>query len=179
VENELAREAGAAASEVNRQMRDLVDSGLVTLERAGRVKVYRVNPQHFLFKPLKSLFRNLEEVYREVADRAVKFITEKHKVKAVILFGSLSRGRIRSDLVKEPSDLDLVIVTEGKDQIKQIEKDLINFVNSEVSARYGIVFYPILISEEEYRAGLSTDQFIIDVQARGEVLYGEKPRRFG
>ena len=179
VESELAKEADASVSEINRQMKDLVNSGLVIMERVGKAKVYRANSQHFLFKPLKGVFRNLEEVYREIASKVVKFIKEKHKIETVILFGSLLKGRIRSDIVKEPSDIDIIIVTESEDQVKEVEKNLLNFINSDIVPRYGIVVYPIVLSVEEYKSGLSKDAFIIDIHARGEVLYGEKPRRFG
>lgn len=179
VENELAREAGMSVSEVNRQMKDLVNSGLVVMERVGKTKVYHINSQHFLFKPLKNVFRDLEEIYREIADKVVKFVTEKHKIRVAILFGSLTKGRIRSDIVKEPSDIDVVIVTKSEDEVKEVKKSLVEFVNFEIVPKYGIVVYPVVLSLEEYKSGLSKDAFIIDVHARGEVLYGEKPRRFG
>ena len=44
---------------------------------------------------------------------------------------------------------------------------------------YGINVYPIVLSVDDYLSGLSKDVFIMDVHSRGEVLYGEKPRRFG
>jgi len=47
VEKDLAAEAGAAVSEINRQMPALVESGLVHLERVGKTKVYSINRQHF------------------------------------------------------------------------------------------------------------------------------------
>jgi len=132
-----------------------------------------------LFKPLKNVFRDLEEIYREIAGKVVKFVTEKHRIRVVILFGSLLKGRIRSDIVREPSDIDVVVVTESRDEVKNVKKSLVEFVNSEIVPSYGIVVYPVVLSLEEYKSGLSEDAFIIDVHARGEVLYGEKPRRFG
>ena len=173
IENELAKEAGASVSEVNRQIRDLVNSGLVIMERVGKTKRYHANSQHFLFNPLKNVFRDLEDIYREIAGKVVKFVTEKHKIRVVILFGSLSRRRIRSDIVKEPSDIDVVVVTENRDEVKEVKKSLVEFVNSEIVPTYGIVAYPVVLSLEEYKSGLSEDAFIIDVHARGEVLYGE------
>jgi DNA-binding transcriptional ArsR family regulator len=64
IENELAKEAGMSVSEVNRQIKDLVNAGLVTMERTGKAKVYRVNRQHFLYQPLRSIFRSLK-IYTE------------------------------------------------------------------------------------------------------------------
>ena len=178
LENELARISGTSASEVNRQMKDLVNAGIVLMQRVGKAKLYQMNEKHFLFKPLRELFRNLEDVYREAASEVATWLTRRHKPRTIILFGSLSKGRIRSDLVREPSDIDLIIIAEEGD-IKNVRADLLNFINTEISLRYGIIVYPIVLSVEEYLSGLARDQFIIDVNARGEILYGEKPRRFG
>jgi len=179
IENELAKEAGASVSEVNRQVKDLVSVGLVIMERTGKAKVYRVNQQHFLYEPLTSVFRGLEEIYRETAGKVAKFVAGKHKVEAVMLFGSLAMGKIRSDFVKEPSDIDIMVVVKDERRIQAVKKDILDFVNSEIFPAYGINVYPIVLSVEEYLSGLAKDVFIMDVHSRGEVLYGEKPRRFG
>ncbi|MGQ9461357.1 MAG: hypothetical protein ACUVRA_09055 [Candidatus Bathyarchaeaceae archaeon] len=52
-EDELAKEAGVSVSEVYRQIKDLVDVGLVAMERVGKSKVYLANQKHFLYEPLK------------------------------------------------------------------------------------------------------------------------------
>jgi len=179
IENELAKEADASVSEVNRQLKDLVNVGLIIMERVGKAKVYHVNQQHFLYEPLKSVFRGLEDVYREVANKAAKFVAEKHKVETVMLFGSLATGKIRSDFATEPSDVDIMVIVRDKSQTKAVEEEMLASVNSEVFPVYGINVYPIVLSVEEYLSGLTKDAFIMDVHSRGEVLYGKKPRRFG
>jgi len=179
VENELAKEAGVSVSEVNRQVRDLVNVGLVIMERVGKSKLYRVNQQHFLYEPLRSVFRGLEEIYREIANKVARFVAGKHEMETVLLFGSLVSRRIRSDFVKEPSDVDIMIVVKNKRQTEGVRKDVLNFVGSEIFPTYGINVYPIVLSVEEYLSRLSKDAFIMDVHSRGEVLYGKKPRRFG
>jgi len=178
LEVELAKEAGASVSEVNRQMVDLVNSGLVTLERIGKGKVYRINRKHFLFKPLESLFQDLETVYRRVARKIVNYATKSFKIQVAILFGSLSRGGIRSDIVTEPSDIDIAIVADSKN-VASLKNALISYVNSEISYKYGISVYPVVLSREEYTSALKQGSFVSDTHAKGEVLYGEKPRRFG
>lgn len=177
IEIELAKESGIAVSEVNRQMKDLTATGLITMEKIGKSKVYRVNIKHFLYMPLKRLFRSLEDIYQEITSEVVEYLTRRYELKAIILFGSLPRGKIRSDLVKEPSDVDLLVVAEKK-EVDAVKETMIRFVNEKISSRYGITIFPIVLSVEEYLRGLSKDQFIIDVQAAGKVLYGEKPRRF-
>jgi hypothetical protein len=55
-EKELAIECGSSISEVNRQIHFLVEFGLIIFQKKGRLKIYRLNPAHFLYKPLKELF---------------------------------------------------------------------------------------------------------------------------
>ena len=178
LEVELAREAGSSISEVNRQMNDLVTSGLVILERVGKGKVYRINRRHFLYSPLRNLFRDLQIVYRRAAADIVDYASKKSRIQAAILFGSLARGAIRSDIVSEPSDIDIVIVAPVKN-VSNLKKTLVSYVNSEIADKYGISVYPMVVSSEEYVSGLKQSSFISNVHANGEVLYGEKPRRFG
>ena len=178
LEVELAKEAGCSVSEVNRQMKDLVGASIVIMQRVGKGKLYQINTQHFLYKPLSKLFRGLEEVYREIASKITAHITRRHEVKAIILFGSLVRGKIRSDLVEEPSDLDLIVIARDKERAERVKQDMVSFINSEISMQYGMTVYPIVLSLEEYKTMLEKDPFIIDVHAKGELLHGEKPRRF-
>lgn len=178
MESELASKVGCSLSEVNRQIVDLVNCGLVEMKKVGRAKVYSVNKRHFLFKALKILFQDLTKVYSKAAKEIARFITKKYKVFAVILFGSLVRGKIRSDFVREPSDIDLIIVAR-KDDVKNVKNELISFINEKIFSKYGIVAYPIVISLEDYRNSLiHNDPLIVDVHANGEVLYGEKPKIF-
>jgi len=177
LEVELAKKAGSSVSEVNRQMNDLVSTGLVRLERVGKGKMYSINRKHFLFKPLKSLFRDLELIYRQAASQIVDYLTTRFEIGAVILFGSLSRGSIRGDMVREPSDIDIAVLAKSRD-VASVKKALVSYVNSEIAEKYGISVYPIVLSPKEYTAALKQDPLIIDMQAKGEVLYGEKPRRF-
>jgi predicted nucleotidyltransferase len=178
IESELANEAEVSVSEANRQIIDLVSVGLVEFERVGKSKVYRINQSHFLYEPLRVLFRSLEDVYREIAHNVTAFVTETKKVKTVILFGSLASGKVRKTYVKEPSDVDLLIVVEDENQIESIRDNIQSYVSSKVFPVYGVNVYPIVLSIDEYLSGLSNDAFIMNVHSGGEVLYGEKPRRF-
>ncbi len=56
-EKELALACGASISEVNRQIHHLVEFGLIIKTKQGRLKIYRLNPAHFLYKPLNDLFQ--------------------------------------------------------------------------------------------------------------------------
>lgn len=179
VEKELAKESGCSLSEINRQIKDLVDSNLVLFQKMAKVKVYRINENHFLFRKLSSLFKDLNFIYKEIARKLVKFTSRNFDIKCIILIGSLSKEAIRSDIVESPSDIDLVFVAKREADVKRMKDTLIDYINSEISKAYGIAIYPIVVSEDYYKKGLLDNSLIIEAQAKGEVLYGSKPRRIG
>ncbi len=176
-EGRLAKQAGVSASEVNRQIDDLVSIGLVNLARVGRSKLYSVNTEHFLYESLSELFRSLSLVYREIADRVKDYAVSIGGVVAVILVGSLTSGSIRQDFVDNPSDIDIVVVVDNGSSLGVMRKRLVEYTNGEIYPRYGVNAYTIVLSESEYISGLSGDKFIIDTHTNGETLFGEKPTR--
>jgi len=181
VEKDLAAEAGAAVSEINRQMPTLVESGLVHLERIGKTKVYAINREHFLIPSLEQLFRDLNKVYLDAARKIAKFAASHAKsLETVVLIGSVASGKVRSDIVKTPSDIDLVFVLENAEEKEGLFNALIAYINKEIGSVYGIVCYPLVLTRSEYIEALKKrDAFIIKVQSEGVELYGRKPRRFG
>ncbi|MCW4011734.1 MAG: winged helix-turn-helix domain-containing protein, partial [Candidatus Bathyarchaeota archaeon] len=176
-EGRLARRAGVSASEVNRQIDDLVSIGLVSLSRVGRSKLYSINVEHFLYDALYELFRSLGSVYREIAEGVKDYAVSLGGVEAVILVGSVASGSVRQDFVDNPSDVDVVVVVDDGGNLGEMKRRLVSYTNNEVYPQYGVNAYTIVLSESEYIRGLSGDKFIITAHTYGETLFGEKPTR--
>lgn len=180
MEKELAKESKSSISEVNRQIPDLVRVGIITMERIGKTKTYTINRKHFLFLPLQKLFVDLNKIYKRIAQEIKNVTTKKFKdIQTIILIGSLAQGKIRQDIVKEPSDIDLLFIVKEDENIKELKKFLLDYVNKEISLRYGITLYPFVISQQEYLKRLGKkDPFILETYTKGDIIYGKKPRRF-
>lgn len=179
-ESELAKKAGVAVSEVNRQAVHLVQSGLVSMERVGRSKMYSLNRKHFLVPSLNRLFSDLEGVYLEAAKKIAVFASSLKGVEAVILVGSVARAEPRQDLVEKPSDMDLIFIVKRKNHKDAAFERLVAYINGEILSKYGFISYPIVVSKDEYMDGLKKNgRLFIDAQAAGVELYGRKPKRFG
>lgn len=176
-EGKLAKQAGVSASEVNRQIKDLVTVGLVSLTRVGRSKLYSINAEHFLHQPLSDLFRSLNSIYREIANKVKDYVISIGPVEAVILVGSLSTGTIRQDYVSNPSDIDIVVVVDNDANRSNWKKTLVEYMSHEIYPMYGINAYTIVLSKSDYISGLSDDRFIMNIHTHGETLFGKKPRR--
>lgn len=178
LESELSSESGSSVSEINRQLKDLVKTGIITMERVGRNKIYRINKKHFLFNALKNLFLDLEKIYRKVSMEITSYITKKYDIIGVILFGSLTKGTLRDNLVENPSDIDIAIICNEKIKEK-VKLELIDFIATTIIEKYGILVYPILFSEKEYKQGLKNNPLIIEIHSKGELIHGIKPRKTG
>lgn len=177
VEAKLAEEIKMAASGVNRQIKPLVECGVVKMEKIGKANIYRINTEHFIYPALKKLFVDLNEVYKKMAMDITRHITKKERVNAVILIGSAKKGGVSQDYVGQPSDLDLVVVGEKP---KALLDSIVAYTSHRLFEKYGINCYPIVMTEREYKKRLKkNDPFILEVQVGGEVLYGKKPSRLG
>jgi predicted nucleotidyltransferase len=146
----------------------------------GKTKIYSINRKHFLFSPLQKLFINLNIIYRKIAQETKNFVVKKNKhIQTIILMGSLAQDKIRDDFTKEPSDIDLIFIVKSDKFVKAVKESLFDYINKRVSLRYGISLYPFAISQKEYLKRLNRkDPFILESYIKGEIFYGEKPRRF-
>lgn len=134
-----------------------------------------------MFSPLQKLFVDLNKIYKKVAQEVKDVITKRFRcIQAVILIGSLTKGKLRKDIVEEPSDIDLIFIVKKVENVKEVKKALIDYINKEISLKYGIALYPFVISQQEYLNRLNKkDLFILETYIKGEVIYGQKPRRSG
>ena len=178
IESNLAKKAGSSTSEVNRQINDLTTIGLIKLKKIGRTKLYTINQDHFLYPPLNHLYRSLTEIYQEIAQKITKELTKNPEIKTIILTGSLQTGTIREDYVKNPSDIDIIIIVDKKTSINKIQNTALNYNIDHIFPKYGINTYTIVLTTNEYIKGLKTDKFIMNIHTHGELLYGQKPSRF-
>jgi predicted nucleotidyltransferase len=181
LESELAREAGAAVSEINRQMPSVVQTGLVNVERIGKGKLYKINEKHFLVPPLRKLFADLNATYRKAAEKICKAAISSSKgLEAVVLVGSAANGKVRSDLAEAPSDIDMVFIVKNASDKEALFNFLISYINGDIASEYGIACYPIVMTRNEYVDALGRkERFVLNAQTEGVELYGKKPRRFG
>ncbi len=178
IETQLAIEADAALSVINKQMNDLVQVGLVVMEKIGKSKVYSINKKHFLKENLERLFKNINETYIEAAKKITNYSVKVNKsIECIMLFGSAAQKNVKNDFLNNPSDLDIIIITKKID--KKFENELIGFINEEITQKYGFISHPIILTEKEYLKALANRlPQVLKSHAQALVLYGRKPRQF-
>lgn len=103
--SELIDRIGAGSGAVQRELKRLAESGLVTVKRIGNQKHYQANPDSPVLEELCSLVRKtvglaglIRETLEPLADR-IRFAT---------IYGSIAKGTDTA-----ASDIDLLIVADG------------------------------------------------------------------
>ena len=100
--SELIRLTGSGSGAVQRELKRLVSSGLVTVTRLGRQKHHRANPDSPVFPELLGLVRKtvgLGEPIREALEPL------SDQIKLAFIYGSVAEGVDGAD-----SDIDLLVV---------------------------------------------------------------------
>jgi len=103
--SELIERTGSGSGAVQRELKRLASSGLVTVKRIGNQKHYQANPDSPVFSELRSLVQKtvaladpIRESLAPVADR----------IELALLYGSVVKG-----MDTATSDIDILIVADG------------------------------------------------------------------
>lgn len=102
--NEIIARLGAGTGAVQRELKKLAGSGLVTVSRVGNQKHYQANPASPIFAELCALVRKtvgLAEPLRQALE------PQRQAIKLALVYGSVAKGQETA-----VSDVDLLLVSD-------------------------------------------------------------------
>jgi len=128
---ELARELGRSAPIVGKELDRLERTGILTSERIGRARRYRVNEQSPIAPEIRSLVQKTIGVEARVRDA----IADLPGLEEAFLYGSYARGDERTT-----SDLDLFVIGSVDpelltERLADVERALTRDVNPTIYTR--------------------------------------------
>lgn len=127
---ELAKQAGVSPAQAARDLRDLLDVGVVNCEVHGRTFAWSWNSDHVLATPVAALM-NLEASLRGSLVAEIAKGLRRLPIQKAVLFGSVARGEERAD-----SDIDLFLTVRDEAQRKQVE-DSLAALRHQIWVRFG------------------------------------------
>ena len=154
--SELIKRTGSGSGAVQRELKRLVSSGLITVTRLGRQKHHRANPNSPVFQELRGLVQKtvgLAEPIREALEPLVD------RIKLALIYGSVAEGVDGAD-----SDIDLLVV--GNEVILE---DLYS-VLSPVEALLDRQVSPTLYTEREFADRIVAGSTFLKRVLAGETL---------
>jgi len=108
-ESELERIAGIPQASVHRNVKSVMDNGLLDRKRIGKANIYSLNKEYILYHLLLSNFEAERNVLVELKKMIEKSVKSLPQLELAILFGSIVKGLERAD-----SDVDIFIVCNGE-----------------------------------------------------------------
>ena len=160
-ESELERIAGIPQASVHRNVKSLLDNGLLDRKRIGKANLFSLNKEHVLYPLLNSNFkaeRNLLAELKKMISEAVKSVAE---VEIAVLFGSIIKGMERSD-----SDIDIFILCKGEtSKLEDKLKDLTNISQNKFGNPVSL-----MIKHERELQDLKTRSIFNEIK-NGEIIF--------
>jgi predicted nucleotidyltransferase len=141
---ELARQALVSTAQSARDLKELAEVGIVDRAVSGRSYTWRLNEDHILYEPLRSLFSH-EASLRVCLARTLSTELRSAPVAKARLFGSFARGDERSD-----SDVDLYIELRSPKDRERVQ-ELVARLRDRVWSSFGNPVSALVYSREEAR----------------------------
>ncbi len=160
-ESELHRIAGIPQASVHRNVKSLLENGLLDRKRIGKANLYSLNKEHILYPLLSSDFEEERNVLVELKEMIAGAVKNLSEVDIAVLFGSIAKGIERAD-----SDVDVFIVCKGdKSQLEEKLEDLISVIRN----KFGNPF-SLMIKRREELKELKTISIYKEIKS-GEVVF--------
>jgi len=155
-QQQITEAAGVNQSAVQRELRNLVEAGVITRRQDGRRVYYRANRASPLFPDLEGIVRKTVGL-TDVLSAALAL--QRDRISAAFVFGSLAAGN-----ATEESDVDLMVV--GKVGLRDVAPVL-----SATASTLGREVNPVTVSPEEWSERLARNDHFISNVARGPKLF--------
>lgn len=163
-ESELQRIAGIPQASVHRNVKSLLENGLLDRKRIGKANLYSLNKEHILYPLLRSDFEEERNIPMELKKMIAEAVKDLPEVEIAVLFGSIAKGIERAD-----SDVDVFIVCTGdKSRLEEKLKDLISVIRN----KFGNPF-SLMIKRCEELKELKTRSIYKEIKS-GEVIFRRK-----
>jgi len=160
-ESELQRIAGIPQASVHRNVKSLLENGLLDRKRIGKANLYSLNKEHILYPLLNSDFEEERNILVELKEMIAGAVKDLSEVEMAVLFGSIAKGIEQAD-----SDVDVFIVCKGdKSRLEEKLKDLISVIRN----KFGNPF-SLMIKRCEEIKDLKTRSIYKEIKS-GEVIF--------
>lgn len=160
-ESELERIAGIPQASVHRNVKSLLDNGLLDRKRIGKANLYSLNKEHILYLLLNGNFEAERNVLVELKNMIEESVKSLPQIELAVLFGSIVKGMERAD-----SDADIFIICKGeKSKLADKLTDLTNISQNKFGNPVSL-----MIKNKEELQDLKTRSIFREIK-NGEIIF--------
>jgi predicted nucleotidyltransferase len=144
-ENGLAKVIKVSPMTVNRLMKELRELNLVSASRVGNANVWSVNKESYVYTALSKVINEISGIPTPLEHLKATLTGNipKKTVKKVILYGSVSQGKSKSN-----SDIDLFVLVKSQKEVQDLSKHIDKLSNLCLSL-YGNRLAPYILTESQ------------------------------
>ncbi len=160
-ERELERLMKIPQASVHRNVKRLIENGLLDMKRIGRANLYSLNRAHILHPLLKKVFEEEKNILVALRNLIAHDVRALPEADLAVLFGSIAKGTERPD-----SDVDIFILCRGDKS--RLEGKLAGLALA-VRDGFGNTISPMIKTAEELKE-LKIKPIYKEIKA-GEIIF--------
>lgn len=157
---ELARIIETAHTPVLKSLTELQEMNLIRMEKHGTANMITMNSKSHLYNNLTAIYNLEKDTTKQLKEKIKKLIP---KVAMIALFGSIAQK-----MEKAGSDIDLMIVVDDKEKMK----DAIDNARREITDEFGNLLSPIILTLSEFKKKKSLS-FAQEAMKNYEIILGD------
>ncbi len=167
---ELAKEISSVYYLVQKNIQQLKDMNVISLQKAGRTSIIKINEESeasYLIEAEQFKRREFYKTFPEIKVALNKIIREtSFSFFAVLVFGSYAKSPVN---LRKGSDLDLLVIVPDKKYEDSIQKAI-----SSVSRTSLIKIHEIILTEDSFKSQLSKKELNVSTEAKDKhiLIYG-------
>lgn len=144
-EREIASILKVSHMSINRTMRELSEVNFVNFVTIGRAHLWKVNRKSYAFKVLSEFIKGVSRIKDPLDDLKDIILTNipKTLIKKVVLFGSVAKGKEKTD-----SDIDVFFLVKDSKDKEKLSSALEKLSNACLET-YGNRISPYILTEQE------------------------------
>lgn len=161
----IAQLAGVPPRSADAVLKELVDIGLVRSREVAPSRQYRLNRNHLLWSPIRTLLQIPTAVIEQLAELTVEHLRDDD---TLILYGSVARQQAGRE-----SDVDLLLVWAPAERDPALRAEIIGGLASTVEELTGNrAEIADLDREQLHHLAAAQDPFLTEVRQDGITLHG-------
>lgn len=170
----IARLCKVPQATVQKQLRALVDSNILTFKQVGKSKAFSLNTQNILYPALKDLYQAENRVLLQIENLIKQAIKRSSYLRNQLAHASIYGSVIRSEETSQ-SDIDLFLLFKEPFDEHLVNDKFAN-INDQITTITGKRLHPYVWSLDNFHK--INKRLLRDVEENSKLIYGKDIKEF-
>lgn len=168
----ISRLSGLPHATTRLNLKTLEETGILNVKYAGKSKLFSLNKDNILFKPLFDLFAAEQSVITELKNKLIDALSSNREIRNALVHASIYGSVAKSD-ERFDSDIDVFLVFARNVHKNKLDATL-ESLEDEVAKRFGNYLHvSYWFQADKSRQALPSPNLLNEISQHGITIYGK------